>query len=94
MSQSREVIRSAAPPQANIQDAFLNQARRDRAIVTFHLMDGSSFSGRIKNFDRFAMVVDQDGTDRMLFKHAIASITASRSTPSAYPARQTSADVS
>ena len=39
-------------------------------------MDGQGIEGRIRNFDRFALIVDQAGTDQMLFKHAIASIEA------------------
>ena len=65
----------------NIQDAFLNHARRDRAPVRFRLLDGVEFDGRIKNFDRFAVIIDFDGTDQMIFKHAIASITMPRSVP-------------
>ena len=37
-------------------------------------MDGQEIEGRIRNFDRFALIVEQNGTDQMLFKHAIASI--------------------
>jgi host factor-I protein len=68
----------------NIQDAFLNHARRDRMPVRFRLLDGSEFEGRIKNFDRFAVIVDRDGADQLVFKHAIATITASRSIGSYY----------
>ena len=65
--------------QPNIQDAFLNFARRERLVVTIRLMDGQEIEGRIRNFDRFALIVDQAGTDQMLFKHAIASIRSPRS---------------
>jgi host factor-I protein len=68
----------------NIQDAFLNHARRDRTPVKFRLTDGSEFEGRIKNFDRFAVIVERDGTDQLIFKHAIATITAARSIGSYY----------
>ncbi len=68
----------------NIQDAFLNHARRDRMAVRFRLLDGSEFEGRIKNFDRFAVIVERDGTDQLIFKHAIATITAARSATSYY----------
>jgi RNA chaperone Hfq len=43
------------------------------------MMDGSEIDGRIKNFDRFALVVDQGGNDQMVFKHAIASIKTPKS---------------
>ena len=58
----------------NIQDIFLNYARRERLTVTIRMMDGRDFEGRIKNFDRFALVIDQNGADYMIFKHAIAAI--------------------
>ena len=60
--------------QPNIQDVFLNYVRRERLTVTIRMMDGSELEGRIKNFDRFALVLDQSGSDHMIFKHAIAAI--------------------
>jgi host factor-I protein len=69
---------SPAPGQPNIQDVFLNYARRERLSVQIRLMDGSEFEGRIKNFDRFAVIVEQNGLDQMIFKHAIASIRTPR----------------
>ena len=70
---------SSSPAQPNIQDAFLNFARRDRVAVTIHLMDGRSFAARIKNFDKFAVVVEVDGNDQLIFKHAISTIETGRS---------------
>ena len=63
-----------AHAQPNIQDVFLNYVRRERLTVTVRMMDGAELEGRIKNFDRFALVLDQGGTDHMIFKHAIAAI--------------------
>jgi host factor-I protein len=60
--------------QPNIQDVFLNYVRREKLTVTVRMMDGIEVEGRIKNFDRFALVIDQNGTDHMIFKHAIAAI--------------------
>ena len=73
--------RDAKPAQAipNIQDVFLNYARREKLVVHIRLMDGSEFDGRVKNFDRFAVIVDRDGADHMIFKHAIATIRSPRS---------------
>jgi|TARA_B100000809_G_scaffold232028_1_gene247604 host factor-I protein len=65
-------------PQASLQDVFLNGARRERLKVVIRLMDGSEIIGRIKRFDRFALLVEHDGTDLMLFKHAVVSIGPSR----------------
>ena len=60
--------------QPNIQDVFLNYVRREKLMVTIRMMDGTEMEGRIKNFDRFALVLDQGGNDHMIFKHAIAAI--------------------
>ena len=66
-----------ASAQANIQDVFLNDARRNRVAVTIHLMDGRYFEARIKSFDKFVVIFDVDGRDHMAFKHAIATIETS-----------------
>lgn len=60
--------------EANIQDAFLNHVRREKLTVTIRMMDGTELEGRIKNFDRFSVVLDHAGADHMIFKHAIAAI--------------------
>ncbi len=60
--------------QPNIQDVFLNYVRRERLTVTIRMMDGTEMEGRIKNFDRFSVVLDHGGADHMIFKHAIAAI--------------------
>jgi host factor-I protein len=60
--------------QPNIQDVFLNYVRREKLVVSIRMMDGSEIEGRIKNFDRFALILDQGGTDHLIFKHAIAAI--------------------
>jgi host factor-I protein len=60
--------------QPNIQDVFLNYVRREKLTISIRMMDGSELEGRIKNFDRFALILDQAGTDHLIFKHAIAAI--------------------
>ena len=67
-----------SPAQPNIQDVFLNYARREKLAVQIRLMDGSEFEGRVKNFDRFAVIVEHSGADHMIFKHAIATIRSPR----------------
>jgi host factor-I protein len=76
---------SAASAQPNIQDIFLNLARRDRLAVTIFLMDGRQLEARIKNFDKFAVIVDVAGADHLIFKHAIATIETQRSVASYFP---------
>jgi host factor-I protein len=64
----------AAGGVSHLQETFLNGARRERLRVVIRLMDGTEVDGRIKSFDRFSVLVEHDGADHMLFKHAIASI--------------------
>jgi host factor-I protein len=66
---------SESRAEPNIQDAFLNHVRREKLTVTVRMMDGTELEGRIKNFDRFAVVLDHAGADHMIFKHAIAVVT-------------------
>jgi host factor-I protein len=84
MSQVTEP-RASSQTQANIQDVFLNHARRERTPVTIHLMDGRNFEARIKNFDKFALVLDVDGHDYLVFKHAIATIESPRPVANYFP---------
>jgi host factor-I protein len=76
MPQTRET--KSSPAQPNIQDVFLNYARREKLSVHIRLMDGSDLEGRVKNFDRFAVIVELNGADHMIFKHAIATIRSPR----------------
>jgi len=78
MAQATEPRSAASSAQSTIQDVFLNVARRDRIPVTIFLMDGRHFEARIKNFDKFAVVVEAGGQDQLIFKHAIATIETPR----------------
>ncbi len=60
----------------NIQDEFLFSLRKERQIITVYLMNGYKLSGKIKGFDRFTVVLDSNGQDIMIFKHAISTIGA------------------
>lgn len=59
----------------NIQDAFLNTARREKQPVKFQLMNGEMLSGTIKSFDKFSVLIESEGRDFLLFKHAISNIS-------------------
>ena len=62
----------------NIQDAFLNTARRDKVNIIIHLLQGSTLNGRIKSFDKFSVLLDVGGQDFLIFKHAISTISIER----------------
>ena len=58
----------------NIQDQYLNQARKERVKISLTMMSGDMLEGYIKSFDSFCVLVDSSG-DLLLYKHAISSIT-------------------
>ena len=62
----------------NLQDLILNQARRDRSMVTVFLMNGFQLHGVVKGFDSFTLVLDSDGKQQLIYKHAIATIVPPR----------------
>ena len=80
MAQVSEPRTTAVAP-VNIQDVFLNYARRDRLTVIISLMDGRHLEARIKNFDKFAVIVEIAGADQLVFKHAISTIETPRTVP-------------
>ena len=85
VSDSRPTSSAQSSAQSNIQDVFLNHARRDRLVVALQLMDGRRLDAVIKSFDRFAVIVEIDGADHLIFKHAISTIETQRSVASYFP---------
>lgn len=59
----------------NIQDGFLFQSLKEGRHMTFELVTGKTLEGRLKRFDRFAVVVDTGNEEILVYKHAIATIT-------------------
>ena len=62
----------------NLQDIFLSAARRSETPVTVFLVNGFQMRGEIRGFDNFVVLVDADGKQQMIYKHAISTITPSR----------------
>ncbi len=60
----------------NIQDVFLNQARKENIPITVHLVNGFQIKGTVRGFDNFTVIVDGGmGKQQMIYKHAISTIT-------------------
>ena len=59
----------------NYQDLFLNQARRDRTFLTVFLMNGFQMRGIITGFDQFVILLQSDGRQQMIYKHAVSTMT-------------------
>ncbi|MGH9449926.1 MAG: RNA chaperone Hfq [Terriglobia bacterium] len=69
----------------NIQEGFLNNARRERILVTLYLLSGVKLSGRIRSFDKFSLILENNHQEQLIFKHAISTVIANR-VPAAHPA--------
>ena len=70
--------RKAMEKLQNIQDGFLNALRRDKAVVTVYLVSGVKLSGRIRSFDKFALILESNGQEQLIFKHAISTVMLNR----------------
>ncbi|MBP6821451.1 MAG: RNA chaperone Hfq [Acidobacteria bacterium] len=64
--------------QQNVQDAFLNNLRKDRVNVTIYLMGGVKLTGKIRSFDKFSLVLESGNLEQLIFKHAISTISVPR----------------
>ncbi len=58
----------------NLQDLFLNQARKEKLAVTMFLMNGFQLRGVIRGFDGFTVILDSEGRQQMIYKHAISTV--------------------
>lgn len=58
----------------NLQDAFLNQLRKDKVSLTVFLMNGFQMHGVIRAFDGFTIILDSDGKQQLIYKHAVSTI--------------------
>lgn len=67
----------------NIQDVFLNHLRREKLPVTVFLMSGVKLTGRIKSFDKYAVILESGQRDQLIFKHAISTVVTTKSAPAA-----------
>jgi host factor-I protein len=76
-SMDMEVVKMAKNA-VNLQEVFLNQARKERLIVTIFLTNGFQFKGIVKGFDNFTVVIDCDGKQQLVYKHAISTIVPSK----------------
>ncbi|MGA2328740.1 MAG: RNA chaperone Hfq [Bryobacteraceae bacterium] len=65
-------------PAQNIQEAFLNNARKDKTFLTIYLMSGVKLSGRIKSFDKYSLILESNSQEQLIFKHAISTVVISK----------------
>lgn len=62
----------------NLQDIFLNQARKDKIPLTIFLVNGYQFKGYVKGFDSYIVILSCEGKQNVVYKHAISTIVPSK----------------
>lgn len=67
-------------PAQNIQDSFLNTARKEKSLITIYLLSGVKLSGRIRSFDKYSVVLETNNQEQLIFKHAISTVVLPRHT--------------
>lgn len=80
----------------NIQDTFLNTVRKDKSQITIYLVSGVKLTGRIRSFDKYSVLLENNSQEQLIFKHAISTVVSGkpvlmgehRHTPSATPTSQ------
>jgi host factor-I protein len=65
-------------PAQNIQDTFLNTARKERINITIYLLSGVKLTGRIRSFDKYSVVLETNNQEQLIFKHAISTVAMGR----------------
>jgi len=66
------------PAAQNIQDSFLNTARKERTNITIYLLSGIKLTGRIRSFDKYSVVLETNNQEQLIFKHAISTVAMGR----------------
>ncbi len=69
-------------PAQNIQDGFLNNARKEKSVITIYLLSGVKLSGRIKSFDKYSLVLETNNQEQLIFKHAVSTVVTLKSSHS------------
>jgi len=81
-------------PAQNIQDTFLNTVRKDKTPITIYLVSGVKLTGKIRSFDKYSVLLENNSQEQLIFKHAISTVVSNRSvmhTPEFRPPGQAAA---
>ena len=65
-------------PAQNIQDTFLNTVRKDKSPITIYLVSGVKLTGRIRSFDKYSVLLENNAQEQLIFKHAISTVVSGR----------------
>ncbi|MGO9777040.1 MAG: RNA chaperone Hfq [Terracidiphilus sp.] len=65
-------------PAQNIQDTFLNTVRKDKTPITVYLVSGVKLTGKIRSFDKYSVLLENNSQEQLIFKHAISTVVSNR----------------
>ncbi|MHB1020859.1 MAG: RNA chaperone Hfq [Acidobacteriaceae bacterium] len=65
-------------PAQNIQDTFLNTVRKDKSPITIYLVSGVKLTGKIRSFDKYSVLLENNNQEQLIFKHAISTVVSGR----------------
>ncbi len=65
-------------PAQNIQDTFLNTVRKDKSAITIYLVSGVKLTGKIRSFDKYSVLLENNAQEQLIFKHAISTVVSMR----------------
>jgi host factor-I protein len=65
-------------PAQNIQDTFLNTVRKDKTPITIYLVSGVKLTGKIRSFDKYSVLLENNSQEQLIFKHAISTVVSNR----------------
>jgi host factor-I protein len=65
-------------PAQNIQDTFLNTVRKDKSSITIYLVSGVKLTGKIRSFDKYSVLLENNAQEQLIFKHAISTVVIGR----------------
>ena len=65
-------------PAQNIQDTFLNTVRKDKSPITIYLVSGVKLTGKIRSFDKYSVLLENNSQEQLIFKHAISTVVVSK----------------
>jgi host factor-I protein len=68
-------------PAQNIQDTFLNTVRKDKSPITIYLVSGVKLTGKIRSFDKYSVLLENNSQEQLIFKHAISTVVSGRPGP-------------
>jgi len=77
-SVTQEIGHMDSKPAQNIQDTFLNTVRKDKSPITIYLVSGVKLTGRIRSFDKYSVLLENNAQEQLIFKHAISTVVSGR----------------